>query len=212
MPRLLVVLDIDSTLIDNEVIDLLAAAAGSQDEVAVLTASAMKGEIDFESSLRSRVATLKGLPESMLVTVRQRLTLTAGAKELIECIQSVGGRVGAVSGGFHDVIDSLAIDVGLDRWRANCLEIVDGVLTGKLRGRVIDAHAKEVALREWAHIYSVPLENTVVIGDGANDVAMMATSGLAVAFCASAFVRDAANIVINDRDLSQVLPLLGLRG
>ena len=212
MPRLLVVFDIDSTLIDNEIIDLLAEAAGSYEEVAAITAAAKNGEIDFVESLYSRVATLEGLPESALVAVRDRVEVTVGAKELIAGVQSVGGRVAAVSSGFHDVIDPLALGFGLDRWRANCLEIVDGVLTGKLRGRVIDAAAKEAALREWAQIYSVPLEHTVVIGDGANDVAMMAASGLAIAFGATTAVRDAANLVINERDLSQVLPLLGLRG
>lgn len=212
MPRLLVVLDFDSTLIENEVIDLLAEAAGSYEKVAAITSSAMKGEIDFTESLRARVATLKGLPESALVEVRDRVTVTHGAQELIDGVQSVGGRVCAVSGGFHDVIDPLVVGLGLDRWRANCLEIVDGALTGNLRGRVIDAAAKENALREWSGVYSVPLERTVAIGDGANDVSMMSASGLAVAFGATAFVRVAANIVINDRDLSQVLPLLGLRG
>lgn len=212
MPRFLVVLDVDSTLIDNEIVDLLAETAGSHDEVAAITLSAMNGEIDFTQSLHARVATLKGLPESALVDVRSRMTTTRGAIDLIAGVNSVGGRVCALSSGFHDVMDPLAVELGLDRWRANCLEIVDGKLTGNLRGRVIDAVAKETALREWADIYSVPLKRTVVIGDGANDVLMMATAGLAVAFDATSAARDAAHLVIHDRDLSQVLPLLGLRG
>jgi len=212
MPRFLVVLDVDSTLIENEVIDLLAEAAGSYDEVAAITASAMNGDTDFAQSLRLRVATLKGLPESALTGVRRRLQLTSGASELITRVHASGGRVCAISGGFHDVIDPLAAGLALDRWRANCLEITNGVLTGALRGRVIDAVAKESAVREWAAVYSVPRERTVTIGDGANDLPMLAAGGLGIAFDAKPAVRDGANIVMVDRDLSQVLPLLGLRG
>lgn len=212
MSRFLVVLDVDSTLIENEAIDLLADAAGSLAEVAAITASAMIGDIDFAESLRLRVATLKGLPESALISVRRLVRFTDGAHELVAGIHAAGGRVAAVSGGFHDVIDPLAFGLGLDRWRANCLDISDGVLTGELRRTVIDEAAKATALREWAALYSVPLGRTVAIGDGANDVPMLAISGLAVAFDAKPAVRDAANIIMNVRDLSQVLPLLGLRG
>lgn len=212
MARFLVVLDVDSTLIEQEVIDLLAAAAGSVDVVAAITASAMNGEIDFEESLRARVASLKGLPVSALATVRESLRLTKGVEELIAGVHRAGGRIGAVSGGFHDIIDPLAAGLGLDRWRANCLEVANSELTGTVRGRVIDASAKASALREWAEIYSVPLARTIAVGDGANDLAMMNAAGLAVAFDAKASVRNGANIVISERDLSQVLPLLGLRG
>ena len=212
MTRFLVVLDVDSTLIDNEVIDLLADAAGSHSEVSAITESAMAGDIDFVESLRLRVATLKGLPESVLIDVRHAVRFTDGARELIDGVHAVGGRVAAVSGGFHDVFDTLAFGLGLDRWRANCLDIVDGVLTGELRGTIIDGVAKAEALKEWAAIYSVPLARTVAIGDGANDLPMLAASGLAVAFGAKPSVRDAANVIMDDRDLSQVLPLLGLRG
>ncbi len=212
MPRFLVVLDVDSTLIEDEVVDLLAQAAGSYDEVSAITASAMNGEVDFAESLRLRVATLKGLKESALGDVRQRVRVTDGALELVARVHASGGRVCAVSGGFHDIIDPLAAGLGLDRWRANGLGIEDGVLTGELRGRVIDAEAKVTALQEWAAVYSVPREKIVAVGDGANDVPMLAASGLGVAFDAKPSVRDAANIVMNGRDLSQVLPLLGLRG
>lgn len=212
MAKFLVVLDADSTLIEDEVIDLLADAAGSHGEVVAITESAMNGDMDFAESLRLRVATLKGLPESALNDVRARVRLTKGAHELVTGVHAAGGRVAVVSGGFHEVIDPLAAGLGLDRWRANCLDIAQGVLSGTTSGRVIDAKAKEAALREWAAIYSVPLERTIAVGDGANDLEMLATSGLAVAFDAKPSVRDAADVIMNDRDLTQVLPLLGLRG
>lgn len=212
MPRFLVVLDVDSTLIENEVIDLLAEAAGSHEEVAAITASAMNGDIDFAESLHLRVATLTGLPEHTLGEVRSRLQVTPGTAELITGVHATGGRIAAVSGGFHDIIDPMCAGLGFDRWRANCLDIADGMLTGKIRGPIIDGKAKVTALREWASIYSVPFDRTVAIGDGANDVPMLQASGLAVAFDAKHLVRDAANVIMNNRDLSQVLPLLGLRG
>lgn len=212
MPRFLVVLDVDSTLIDNEVIDVLAEAAGTRDEVAAITASAMNGDIDFAESLRLRVATLEGLPESALAAVRDRVRATAGALELVAGVHAAGGRVCAVSGGFHEVIDPLASGWRLDRWRANCLDIADGVLTGSLRGRIIDASAKERAVLEWASVYSIPLAHTIAVGDGANDLPMLAVARLGVAFDAKPVVRAAANLAVVDRDLSQVLPLLGLRG
>lgn len=212
LPRFLVILDVDSTLIEQEVIDLLAEAAGTGDVVASITASAMNGAIDFEESLRTRVSSLIGLSVSKLDSVRQRVQLTRGATELVAGVHHAGGRICAVSGGFHDILDPLAAGLGLDRWRANCLQVSDGVLTGGLRGPIIDAQAKANALREWAEIYSVPLTRTVAVGDGANDVEMMKLAGLSVAFDAKASVRHQANVVINNRDLSQVLALLGLRG
>lgn len=212
MPRFLVVLDVDSTLIEDEVIDLLAEAAGSRPDVSKITAAAMNGDIDFEQSLRARVATLEGLPESALLSVRNSIRVTAGARELVTGVHSVGGRVGVVSGGFHEVIDPIAAELGLDRWRANSLDIVAGKLTGRLRGRIVDAEAKASTLREWAAIYRIPLAHTVAVGDGANDLTMMAITGLAVGFDAKAPVRDEANIIMDVRDLSQLLPLLGLRG
>lgn len=212
MAQFLVVLDVDSTLIENEAIDLLAEAAGSHDEVAAITESAMNGQIDFAESLHQRVATLKGLPVSAMLEVRHKIQLTAGVHDLVSGVHAAGGRIAAVSGGFHDLIDTLAFGLGLDRWRANCLEIAQDTLTGRLRGPVIDAAAKATALREWAAIYDVPLERTVAVGDGANDLRMMEISGLSIAFDAKESVRSSANVSINVRDLSQVLPLLGLRG
>jgi len=212
MVRFLVVLDVDSTLIENEVIELLATEAGSLDEVADITSRAMNGELDFEQSLRSRVATLAGLPESVFAVAGSRVEVTAGVQELIAAVHAADGRIAVVSGGFHEIVDPIAERLGLDYWRANRLELVDGTLTGGLTGPVIDAAAKAAALEEWAADCGVPLSRTVAVGDGANDLAMMAISGLAVGFDAKAPVRDVADIVIDTRDLSQLLPVLGLRG
>lgn len=212
MTRFLVVLDVDSTLIENEVIELLADAAGTLDAVAAITSSAMNGQVDFEQSLRARVATLAGLPESVFVTVARLVTVTRGVQDLVDGIHASGGVVAVVSGGFHEVIDAIAGRIGLDYWRANRLEVVDGVLTGGLVGPIIDAQAKADTLREWAADSGIPLRQTVAVGDGANDLPMMAITGLSVGFDAKAPVRDEADLVMDVRDLSQILPLLGLRG
>ena len=212
MARFLVVLDVDSTLIENEVIELLAEQAGSLAEVSTITFRAMNGELDFEESLRSRVATLRGLPESVFATVGAHVVVTNGVTAMIAGIQSAGGRVGVVSGGFHEIIDPVATRLGLNYWRANRLEVVDGKLTGGLTGPIIDADAKASTLREWAADFDVPLTQTIAVGDGANDLPMMAITGLAVGFDAKAPVRDEANLIMDRRDLSQLLPLLGLRG
>ena len=212
MARFLVVLDVDSTLIENEVIELLAEEAGSLEAVARITAQAMNGELDFEQSLRSRVSTLAGLPSSVFDTVGGRVDLTTGVRDMVTGIHSAGGCVGVVSGGFHEIIDPIAEAVGLDFWRANRLEVADGALTGGLVGPIIDAQAKADTLREWAAECGVALRQTVAVGDGANDIPMMAITGLAVGFDAKAPVRDEAHVLMDVRDLSQLLPLLGLRG
>jgi phosphoserine phosphatase len=212
MAKFLVVLDVDSTLIENEVIELLAEVAGTLTEVAAITLSAMNGELDFEQSLRSRVATLAGLPESVFAEVAPRIKVTDGVPEMVAAVQGAGGRVAVVSGGFHEVLDPVAEALGLDHWRANRLEIVDGVLTGGLVGPIIDAMAKADTLREWADDFGIPLRQTVAVGDGANDLRMMAITGLSVGFDAKAPVRDEAHVLIDERDLSLLLPLLGLRG
>jgi phosphoserine phosphatase len=212
MARFLVVLDVDSTLIENEVIELLAQQAGSLADVSAITFRAMNGELDFEESLRSRVSTLKGLPESVFETVGRQVTVTDGVPAMIAGVQAAGGRVGVVSGGFHEVVDPVATRLGLNYWRANRLEVADGKLTGGLTGAIIDAAAKASTLREWADDFGVPLSQTVAVGDGANDLPMMAITGLAVGFDAKAPVRDEANVIMDRRDLSQLLPLLGLRG
>jgi phosphoserine phosphatase len=212
MTRFLVVLDVDSTLIENEVIELLAEEAGSLELVADITLRAMNGELDFEQSLRERVATLRGVPVAALSAVRRKVVVTEGVPELVSTVQNAGGFVGVVSGGFHEVIDPIAEQLGLNLWRANRLETKDGVLTGGLSGPIIDAESKAETLREWASECGLPLEQTVAIGDGANDLKMMAITGLSIGFDAKAPVRDEADVILDVRDLSQVLSVLGLRG
>ena len=210
--RLLVVLDVDSTLIHDEVIELLAEHAGAGSLVADITERAMRGELDFAQSLRERVATLRGLRESVFVDVASRIRITDGVPELVDAVHGAGGIVGVVSGGFHELVDGLAERLHLDLWRANRLQVIDGILTGELDGPVVDAAAKESALREWAKDAGTPLSRTVAIGDGANDLRMMQAAALSVAFCAKPAVREQANVAVETRDLAQVLPLLGLRG
>lgn len=208
----LIVLDVDSTLIENEAIELLAEAAGSLAEVARVTELAMAGTLDFEASLRSRVATLRGLPVSVFASVSPRIRLTNGARRLVDTARAAGCVVGVVSGGFHELLDPVAQELGLDHWRANRLEAVDGTLTGGLVGPIIDANAKRDALVEWAAEHSLPSSRVVVIGDGANDLAMMAAGGLSVAFDAKPLVRSRADVVFDERDLGPVLALVGLSG
>ena len=210
--RLLVVLDADSTLIQDEVIELLADAAGSRALVTEVTERAMRGELDFAASLRERVATLAGLPETVFHEVGARIRFTAGVHELIAGVHAAGGVVGVVSGGFHELLDPLGASLGLDEWRANRLQTAGGVLTGRLSGPIIDAQAKADALFEWSEAHGVPASRTVAIGDGANDLAMMAAAGLSVAFNAKPIVRESANVAVDTPDLRQVLALLGLPG
>lgn len=210
-PRFLVVLDADSTLIEDEVIELLADAAGSRTLVAEVTERAMRGELDFADSLRARVATLAGLSTAVFADVGRLIRPTPGVHDLIVGLHAHGSSVGVVSGGFHELLDPLADVLGLDHWRANRLEARDGLLTGRLIGPVIDARAKAEALREWAAAEQVALAQTIAVGDGANDLQMMAVAGLSVAFNAKPRVREEADLVIDVADLSQLLPVLGLR-
>lgn len=212
MPRFLVVLDADSTLLEDEVIELLADTAGTRPQVQAITERAMRGEIDFTESLRERVATLAGLQDDVFRGAQQAVRVTRGADELVRGVHAAGGTVGVVSGGFHEVLDPFAERLGLDHCRANRLEVVDGVLTGRVLGDVVDAHAKAVALREWAGADDVPIVRTVAVGDGANDLEMMRVAGLSVAFDAKPLVREQADVAVVDRDLSSVLATLGLRG
>jgi phosphoserine phosphatase len=210
--RLLAVFDVDSTLIGQEVVDLLADAAGVGDEVAAITAAAMRGELDFAQSLARRVALLEGLPATVLDEVRDRITVTDGVPEVVAAVQAAGGAVAAVSGGFRQVLDPLAAELGLDRRHANDLEVVAGRLTGRVLGGVVDAHAKAATLREWAQADGVDAAHTVAVGDGANDLEMMRVAALSVAFDAKPRVREQADVAVVDRDLSAVLATLGLRG
>lgn len=208
MTEFLVVFDVDSTLIEDEVIELLAEVAGKREEVAAVTERAMAGELDFAQSLIERVATLKGLPESVFADVQKRITITTGAKETISAIQSAGGKVGAVSGGFNQLLTPLAAELNLDFARANQLEVVSGFLTGRVLGEIIDRSAKATALQEWSA--QSGLKRTVAVGDGANDLEMMAIADLGVAFNAKPIVREKADVVIEGNDLRKLLELLGI--
>lgn len=209
---LLVVLDADSTLIREEAIELLAEAAGSLEHVAAVTERAMRGELDFAASLRERVATLAGLPVDAVRAARGRLTPTPGVQELIDGVHAAGGRVGVVSGGFHELLDPLAERLGLDFCRANRLEVDGERLTGRVHGDVVDAEAKRRALEEWAAASGTSISRTIAVGDGANDLRMLDRAALGVAFCAKPIVRAQADVAIDRVDLSGVLALAGLRG
>ncbi|MEY2946456.1 MAG: hypothetical protein RL243_1240 [Actinomycetota bacterium] len=204
------VFDVDSTLIQDEVIELLAEVAGKRAEVAEVTERAMRGELDFAESLRERVAVLAGLPESVFSAVYQRIPPPPGVQELIAAVHAAGGLVGAVSGGFTQVLTPLAAKLGLDFARANDLEVQGGKLTGKVDGRIVDRAVKAESLLEWAAAAGIDPNNTIAVGDGANDLDMLATAGLGVAFNAKPLVRQTAQVVIERQDLRELIPLLGL--
>jgi len=206
----LVQLDVDSTFIQQEAIELLAAKAGVLEQVAAITASAMRGELDFEQSLRARVALLKGLPESAIGEVQMEISLTDGAQNLVETLHGKGHSVSLVSGGFIDIIEPMIKTMSIKYYKANKLEIVEGVLTGGLIGQVVDRAAKAEALREFAKASAVSIENTVAIGDGANDLDMMAVAGLSIAFNAKPVVVEAADLSINEPSLRSVIALIGV--
>ena len=209
-PKMLVQFDIDSTFIEQEVIELLAAKAGVLAEVARITESAMKGEIDFAQSLKSRVGLLKGLPVGTIEEVRSEIVLTDGAVELVDLLHGLGHSVSLVSGGFVQIMQPIVSQLSIKYFKANVLEIHNGVLTGGVTGAIVDRAAKADALKEFAAQADVLLENTVVIGDGANDLDMMAIAGLSIAFNAKPIVAAAADLSINERSLRSVSSLLGL--
>jgi phosphoserine phosphatase len=208
--RKLVQLDVDSTLIQQEVIELLAAKAGVADQVITITNQAMRGELDFEQSLRARVALLKGLPVSAITEVQAQILLTPGARTLVSTLLKLGHTVSVVSGGFIDVIAPLLKELGIKYFKANTLGIKNGLLTGEVTGAVIDRAAKAAALREFAALESISMEQTVAIGDGANDLDMIAAAGLGIAFNAKPAVRAAADSSISEPYLDSVLYLLGI--
>ena len=206
----LVQLDVDSTFIQQEDIELLAARAGVLEQVSAITASAMRGELDFEQSLRARVALLKGLPASVIAEVQMEISLTDGAQNLVETLHDKGHSVSLVSGGFIDIIEPMIKTMSIKYYKANRLEIIEGVLTGGLIGPVVDRAAKAEALREFAVASEVSMDNTVAIGDGANDLDMMAAAGLSIAFNAKPVVVEAADLAINEPSLRSVISLIGI--
>ena len=206
----LIVMDVDSTLIQDEVIDLLAARAGCAAEVAKVTESAMRGELDFAAALRERTALLAGLDASVLESVRSGLRLTPGARTLIRTLKRLGYKCGIVSGGFTVVIEPLAASLGIDYVAANRLEVADGKLTGRVLDPIIDREGKTEALRKFARAAGVPLSQTVAVGDGANDLGMIGAAGLGVAFNAKPLVQDAADTALNVPYLDAILYLLGI--
>ena len=206
----LVVIDVDSTLIQNEVIDLIAEHAGVGEQVAQITAQAMAGDLDFVAALRARVVLLKGLPVSVLDEVRTRLKLTPGARTLCRTLNTLGYRVCLVSGGFAEVIMPLADELGIDDVRANHLGVRDGYLTGEVVGVIVDRQGKKAALEEFAAKYEIPMRRTIAIGDGANDVSMLEAAGLGVSFNGKAAAREAADAALSVPYLDSVLYLLGI--
>jgi phosphoserine phosphatase len=206
----LIVMDVDSTLIQGEVIEMIAAHAGCEAEVAAVTESAMRGEIDFEESLRARVALLEGVPAAALDEVYDSITLAPGARTMVRTLRRLGYRFAIVSGGFSQITDRLAADLGIHFARANELEIVDGRLTGRIAGPVVDRAGKAAALREFAAEIGVPLAAVIAVGDGANDLDMLNAAGLGIAYNAKPLVRDAADTAVNVPYLDTIMYLLGI--
>ena len=210
--QLLVVLDVDSTLTRDEGIDLLAESVSPKvaAEVAAITAAAMRGEIDFAQSLTQRVRSLAGVSRATIEQATARVRITDGAHTLVTTLHAHGHLVGAVSGGFHEMVDPLALELGLDMHRANRFEWEGDALTGGILGPLIDAAAKERTLLEWAQAHHIDLARTVTIGDGGNDVAMLRRAGVGIAFMAKPVAKDAADVIIDTPDLSRVLDTLGI--
>lgn len=206
--RGLLVLDVDSTLIREEGIDLLGAAAGVGEQVAAITERAMQGEYDFETALIERVALLKGLPETIFKRVSKQIHFTKGAQQLIEDMHQRGYKVGVVSGGFHEMVDELTAKLNVDYVKANRLEVKDGKLTGRVLGTIVTKEVKKAMLRQWAEENNLTLAQTIAVGDGANDLPMILTAGIGIAFNAKPLVREQAPYQINRTDLYQVIKLL----
>ena len=206
----LCVLDVDGTLIEEEVIDLLGKEAECENEVALLTAQAMRGELDFEESLRKRVSLLGGLSLDVFERLYSQIHLSKNAKQFIKFLQEQDIEVGLVSGGFIPIVERLATELGISLIAANRLEVKDGFLTGKLEGEIITREVKEETLVRWADELEVPLERTIAIGDGANDLAMLKRAGIGIGFCAKAIVKEEIPIQIEERDFSRVLKLIDL--
>ncbi|MDH2426737.1 phosphoserine phosphatase SerB [Sphaerisporangium sp. TRM90804] len=206
----LIVMDVDSTLIQGEVIELIARHAGCMDEVEKITAAAMRGELDFAASLRERVALLEGLSDDVFDLVRQEVVLTPGARTLVRTLKRLDYRFAIVSGGFTQITDGLVAELGIDYSAANTLEVVNGKLTGRVVGEIVDRAGKARALERFAERAGIPISQTVAIGDGANDLDMIAAAGLGIAFNAKPVVRQAADAAVNVPYLDAILYLLGI--
>ena len=204
----LCVMDVDGTLILEEVIDLLGREAGCEEEIAQLTSQAMRGELDFERSLRDRVSFLEGLPVSVFDTVFNSIHLSPNAQEFISILQKNGILVGLVSGGFTPIVDRLAKSLEISYFFANQLEIKDDHLTGKLVGQIISPQVKKETLEQWRKELQLPRERTVAIGDGANDLLMLKAAGLGIAFCAKEVLKKEIQYHVDKRDFLEVLPLI----
>lgn len=204
----LCVLDVDGTLILEEVIDLLGREAGCEEEIAQLTSRAMRGEVDFESSLRDRVSLLEGLPISVFEKVFNSIHLSPNAQEFISILQKNDILVGLVSGGFTPIVERLAKSLGIAYLSANQLEVKDGHLTGKLVGQIINPEVKKATLEQWREELKLPRERTVAIGDGANDLLMLKSAGLGIAFCAKEVLKKEIPHHVDKRDFLEVLPLI----
>lgn len=204
----LLIMDVDSTLIQEEGIDLLGEIAGSGAEIADITSRAMNGELDFAEALAARVGLLKGLPETVFSEVRKQIHFNEGARDLVAALQANGWKVGVVSGGFHETVDDLARELGLDYVRANHLEIVDGQLTGKTTGDIVTKEVKLASLKKWAAELGLELSQTVAMGDGANDLPMILASGIGIAFHAKPVVREQAPYQINTPNLALALDII----
>lgn len=207
----LLVMDVDSTLIKEEVIDLLGEEAGFGAEIATITESAMRGELDFSQALAERVKLLAGLPVSIFDRVMEKIHLQDGARELVTELHHRGYKIGVVSGGFHETVDRLAEELGLDYVCANRLEVENDQLTGRSQGEIVTKETKVAKLKEWAELNGLSLEQTIAMGDGANDLPMIQTAGLGVAFCAKPLVREQAPHQINDPNLYHLIELIDAR-
>ena len=204
----LCVMDVDGTLILEEVIDLLGREAGCEKEISQITSQAMRGEIDFESSLRKRVSLLEGLPISVFDKVFKSIQLTPNAQKFISILQKNGILVGLVSGGFSPIVERLAKSLGITYFSANQLEVKDGLLTGKLVGHIISPEVKQATLEKWREKLKLPKERTIAIGDGANDLLMLKSAGLGIAFCAKEVLKKEIPNHVDKRDFLEVLPLI----
>ena len=204
----LCVMDVDGTLILEEVIDLLGREAGREEEISLITSRAMRGELDFETSLRERVALLKGLPDSVFDTVFNSIHLSPNAQKFISILQKNGILVGLVSGGFIPIVDRLAKSLGIAHFSANQLEVKDGLLTGKLVGQIISPEVKKETLEQWRKELKLSKERTIAIGDGANDLFMLKSAGLGIAFCGKEVLKKEIPNHVDKRDFLKVLPLI----